>query len=357
MARRRCTVGLSVRTSLDPRMQKDADQALRDGLIAYDKVHGGWRGAVAHIDLTGDWAAHLAQVPVPGVVNDVGWQLAVVLRSAAGGTEIGFTSGETGHIPFAEMRWARRRYHNASLGPLPRGPGDVVKPGDVVMVTPIVAAQSTKVRAGKDLAGKDLVEANVRVEASGRVEAKGRAGGEAAPDGFSLCQVPEVSGALMRRRTRIPVGCLRSAAGSALPSASSIGHTGLSADRFCDQAVRVSDRARPWLHTLDAGQRRADLVAAGAGAADVVAEQLRSRQVPRADAVAHRARTVDRTLTVRLATMVGMKSIADTIERFGIIDHVPQEYAITLGAGSTTPLRLTAAYAMRSTAASGLPQP
>ncbi len=52
------------------------------------------------------------------------------------------------------------------------------------------------------------------------------------------------------------------------------------------------------------------------------------------------------TLTVRLATMIGMDSIAKTIERFGILDHVPHEYAITLGAGETTPLRLTAAYAM-----------
>ena len=52
------------------------------------------------------------------------------------------------------------------------------------------------------------------------------------------------------------------------------------------------------------------------------------------------------TLTVRLATMIGMEPIAQTIERFGILDHVPHEYAITLGAGSTTPLRLTAAYAM-----------
>jgi len=49
---------------------------------------------------------------------------------------------------------------------------------------------------------------------------------------------------------------------------------------------------------------------------------------------------------VRLATMIGMDSIAQTIERFGILDHVPHEYAITLGAGATTPLRLTAAYAM-----------
>ena len=41
--------GLSVRTTLDPQLQKIADKALRDGLIAYDRRHG-WRGPVAHIN-------------------------------------------------------------------------------------------------------------------------------------------------------------------------------------------------------------------------------------------------------------------------------------------------------------------
>ena len=44
------------------------------------------------------------------------------------------------------------------------------------------------------------------------------------------------------------------------------------------------------------------------------------------------------TLTVRVATMIGMNPIADTIERFGILDHVPHEYSITLGV--ERPLRM-----------------
>jgi len=38
--------GLSVRTTLDPRLQDIAHRALRDGLIAYDRRHG-WRGPLA----------------------------------------------------------------------------------------------------------------------------------------------------------------------------------------------------------------------------------------------------------------------------------------------------------------------
>src|SRR5246127_1634055 len=37
--------GLSVRTSLDERLQAAADKALREGLIAYDHGHGGGGGA------------------------------------------------------------------------------------------------------------------------------------------------------------------------------------------------------------------------------------------------------------------------------------------------------------------------
>ncbi len=44
--------------------------------------------------------------------------------------------------------------------------------------------------------------------------------------------------------------------------------------------------------------------------------------------------------------MVGMEAIAQTVEHFGIMDHMPREYSMALGAGETTPLRHTAAYAM-----------
>ena len=39
--------GLMVRTSLDPVLQIAAEKAVRDGLMAYDRKLGGWRGPVA----------------------------------------------------------------------------------------------------------------------------------------------------------------------------------------------------------------------------------------------------------------------------------------------------------------------
>ncbi|HEY0183571.1 MAG TPA: transglycosylase domain-containing protein, partial [Rhodopila sp.] len=74
--------GLMVRTSLDPALQIAAEKSLRDGLTAYDRKMGGWRGAVAHLTLTAEdfetrWPTALNQQPrPPGMLP--AWKLAVV---------------------------------------------------------------------------------------------------------------------------------------------------------------------------------------------------------------------------------------------------------------------------------------
>ena len=42
-----------VRTSLDPALQIAAEKSVRDGLMAYDRKLGGWRGPVTHLDAAG----------------------------------------------------------------------------------------------------------------------------------------------------------------------------------------------------------------------------------------------------------------------------------------------------------------
>jgi penicillin-binding protein 1A len=74
--------GLMVRTSLNPVLQVAAEKSLRDGLMAYDRKMGGWRGAVAHLalppaDFETKWPAALSeQARPPGMLPD--WKLAVV---------------------------------------------------------------------------------------------------------------------------------------------------------------------------------------------------------------------------------------------------------------------------------------
>ena len=52
--------GLSVRTTLDPKLQLMARKALVDGLVRYDEAHG-WHGVVKSIDLGQDWGVPLGR--------------------------------------------------------------------------------------------------------------------------------------------------------------------------------------------------------------------------------------------------------------------------------------------------------
>src|SRR5258707_10998238 len=69
--------GLSVRTTLDPKMQVMARKALTDGLINFDETQG-YRGPVTKLELTGDWSTKLADVKA---LSDIApWRLAIVLE-------------------------------------------------------------------------------------------------------------------------------------------------------------------------------------------------------------------------------------------------------------------------------------
>ena len=102
--------GLMVRTSLDPALQVAAEKAVRDGLMAYDRKLGGWRGPVAHLDggpaLAKNWAEPLGQMARPqGMLPD--WKLAVVLETTDGEARLGWlelacrpdTAARTGALP------------------------------------------------------------------------------------------------------------------------------------------------------------------------------------------------------------------------------------------------------------------
>ena len=162
--------GLSVRTTLDPRLQKIARKTYVDGLVAYDHRHG-WRGPVKKIELDGDWGKTLAAINVWGDIDP--WRLAVVLEANKDTAKIGLrptrTSAgklsdepETGTIPFAEVKWARPKLKNG-MGGSPQVMTDVLKPGDVIYVSPREPTDTEK-----DVAGE-----------------------------WSLQQVPKISGALV----------------------------------------------------------------------------------------------------------------------------------------------------------------
>ncbi len=56
--------GLSVRTTLDSRLQRIADRTLQAGLQAYDRRHG-WRGPLRQLDISSDWLGQLQAIEAP----------------------------------------------------------------------------------------------------------------------------------------------------------------------------------------------------------------------------------------------------------------------------------------------------
>src|SRR5579864_3176257 len=109
--------GLQVRATLDARLQNFAVNALRAGLVRYDRRHG-WRGAKKHIDINGDW---LAALKTEGNHSGIPtWRTAVVLGfGPEKSAEIGLDDGRRGRIPLAELHWARRELHDALVGAPP----------------------------------------------------------------------------------------------------------------------------------------------------------------------------------------------------------------------------------------------
>jgi penicillin-binding protein 1A len=107
--------GLSVRTTLDPNLQRMARRALIDGLVAFDRDKG-WRGPLQKIDTAGDWGVALGGVDIPGDLQP--WRLGVVIDSQRAKAVIGLRPArqpdgslvadrEAVEIPFDEMKWAK----------------------------------------------------------------------------------------------------------------------------------------------------------------------------------------------------------------------------------------------------------
>jgi penicillin-binding protein 1A len=135
--------GLIVRTSLDPRLQAAAMDAMRDRLEAYDHEFGFYHGPVGRLDiadLSTGWAKALAQQPTPPGLRRR-WRLGVVIGTTPALAHIGWIQGDnaaatrTGTLTLAALQWGRPEIHGAP-GPLLRSVDQMLKPGDVIMIDP-----------------------------------------------------------------------------------------------------------------------------------------------------------------------------------------------------------------------------
>lgn len=297
--------GLVVRSTLDPKLQTIANRALRKGLLDYDQRHG-WRGPIAHFDVGADWAARLAAVPVPAALGT--WRLAAVLGVGDSGAEIGFADGSRGRIGWNEMKWARPWLEGQRVGPAPKKPADVLKKGDVVAV-----------------------------EALGREE-----GGAPA---FYLRQLPAIDGALV---------ALDPHTGRVLAMVGGFARERSEFNRASQAWRQPGSSFKPFVYiaALENGFTPASLVMDGPVEFDQGPGLPKWRpQNYSGDFLGPTTLRVGieksrNLMTVRLADALGMETVASMAERFGVVDRLPRVLAMSLGAGETTVVRMTAAYGM-----------
>jgi len=302
--------GLSVRTTLDPKMQVLARKSLVNGFVNFDEQQG-YRGPVSKLDMSGEWGSRLAEVKA---LSDIApWRLAVVLETGDQAARIGLQpprdpSGavvkerETGTIPLEGMKWAKPT-SGPTKGKTPTKVSQVLNVGDVIYVEP--------------LAGKD--------------------------DQFRLHQVPEVSGAMV---------VMEPQTGNVLAMVGGFSYDQSQFNRATQALRQPGSSFKPIVYAaaLDNGYTPSTVVMdapleidTGSG---IWSPENYSKKFYGPSTLRFGVEQSRNVMTVRLAQDIGMPLIGEYAKRFGVYDSLPPYLSFALGAGETTLLRMVGAYSM-----------
>lgn len=302
--------GLSVRTTLDPKLQAQARRALQDGLIRFDKIRG-WRGPFAKLEAKDEWGKELSKVK--GLRDLPEWKLATILDMDETGARIGLkparqVSGALskkrieGKIPLSEMEWARWAKGEKRGRPVTQ-PSDILEIGDVVFVEPT-------------------------------------------SDGnYTLRQVPEIEGAITAMdpytgRVLAMVGGF-SFADSEFNRASQANRQPGSSFKPFVYAAALDNGYTPSSVVLDA-----EIEIDQGGTLGIWKPKNYGKKFYGPSTLRLGIERSRNAMTVRLAKDMGMPLVAEYSRRFGIYDRLSPVLAMSLGAGETTTLRMVSAYSV-----------
>ncbi|MFD2206191.1 penicillin-binding protein 1A [Kiloniella antarctica] len=303
--------GLSVRTTLQPNLQNIAQRSLRKGLISYDRRHG-WRGPLTTFDPDSPegWKNNLKSVELPKGAEP--WILASVLEVGKTDVAIGMADGTRGTIPMSELKWARKWLKDQRFGGVPSTPGHVLAVGDVVLVESVL----------KTAKGKDYPK-----------------------ETYGLRQIPDVNGGLIAIDPH--TGRILAMSGGFSFSRSSFNRA--------TQAVRQPGSAiKPFIYLsgLDNGYTPATLIQdapfsldQGAGLGKWKPGNYKKKFYGPTRMRVGIEKSIN-LMTVRLAQNVGMDKVVEYVKRFGIDNNMQPVLSMSLGAGESSLLQMTTAYAM-----------
>jgi penicillin-binding protein 1A len=309
--------GLSVRTTLDPKLQVMARKTVAAGLVNFDEAQG-WRGAMSKLDISGDWGVKLAEIKSLGDISP--WRMAVVLETSDQSARIGFQPGrelggaiskdrQTGLITLEGVRWARAASAQAR-GKTPVAVSQILSPGDVIYADPLI----------KD---GNIVEGQYR-----------------------LRQLPEVSGAMV---------AMDPLTGRVLAMVGGFSFDQSQFNRATQAYRQPGSTFKPLVYSaaMDNGYTPSTImidgpieIDQGQGAGVWRPENFSVGSYRGPITLREALKWSVNTVTVRLAQDVGMPLIGEYAKRFGVYEELPNYLSYALGAGETTVMRMVTAYSM-----------
>ncbi len=293
MAKRRfTTAALQVRSTLDTRLQNYAVNALRSGLVRYDRRHG-WRGAVSNIDIDGRLERRARERRAISRASTPGGSPWCWVSMPTNRSEIGLDDGKRATDSVQRnYQWARSELQDAWLARRPH-----------------------------------------RRTRSSRSATSSMSNRSTPPAITVLRQVPEVNGAIVAMDPH--TGRVLALSGG-FSYASSQFDRAMQAEAAAGivlQAVRLCGGARQRLHAGQQGATTRPSRSSRARGCRMWSPKNFDRQILRDRPRLRRGLELSRNvMTVRLAAQLGMDKIMPYPIRFGVYDKLPPYLSNALGA-------------------------
>ena len=312
--------GLAVRTSLSPRLQAIAERELKNGLVVYDRRHG-WRGPLSNMDLFAApyevWKVDFLKIKTAlgidtwqqAVVLEVQDELAVIASREAIKNSDTFESLPVETITLEEVKWARRWLPGERRGSSVKSMAEVLTQGDIIVVEKTDSEEPT-------------------IDVS-----------------YGLRQIPAINGSLV---------ALDPHTGRVLAMVGGYDFTRSEYNRATQAKRQPGSAFKPFVYSvaLDNGFTPSSLVL---DAPFVIDQGFgNGKWKPRNSTSKFYGPSTLRLgieksrnlMTVRLAQNLKMEKVVEVADRFGITKNMPSLLSMSLGAGETTLMDLTAAYGM-----------
>lgn len=323
------TGGLSIRSTIDTRLQLAAQESLRENLVAYDRRRS-YRGPVARLTEGEDAQTALAAVKAPGGTGD--WELARVAKVSEKAASVILTDGSAVALEPDDVSWAAKTW-KTEAGVSGLAVGDVI----------LVEVE----RKGGKAEAQEVVDATVEVaEVAAEGEAATAKTGK--PVGLArLRQIPQVEGALIAMDPH--TGRVLAMAGgfsfwkSQYNRVTQAKRQPGSTFKAFVYAAALENGYTPSTRVLDAPFVDFD-VSTDRFWKPTNYEEGQFYGLSTLRLGLEKSRNA---MTVRMAQDVGMSAITALVHRLGVYSEPPPPFlSISLGAAETTPLAMAEGYAV-----------